>query len=252
MNRRYNQMPPNQFAQNYYPVQQPPAYNMNYYPQNPQQMPPPSPLQQQYQSGGNYRQYPQQPSPQAYRMSPGQGFNKPPQQEKKGLLSKLFRKSNKQPPAPTAQSLFSLPSDSTRSATAAATAASSSGGGVLQSLVNPTNITSMLNNTQKVLQAAESIGPLVQQYGPMVKNIPSMWKVIQGLGNKEDEQQPPDNPEQHTNAAPVQSTQTPIHDHKVVVQPIVHHQPHIKPPSPAHRRPNRQYAPGESIPRLFV
>ena len=31
----------------------------------------------------------------------------------------------------------------------------------------------MLNNTQKVLQAAEQFTPMVQQYGPIVKNLPS-------------------------------------------------------------------------------
>ncbi|MBD3107597.1 hypothetical protein IEO70_04390 [Bacillus sp. AGMB 02131] len=251
MNRMYNQMPRNQFMPNQYPVQQPMTYNMNYYPNNTQQMPPPYPLQQQYQPGGNYRQYPNRPPSQSYMMPPRQGFNEPPEQEKKGFLSKLFRNSNKQPPppAPTAQSLFSLPSDNTRGAASAATAAAESGG-ILQSIVNPANLTNMLNNTQKVLQAAESFGPLVQQYGPMVKNIPSVWKVIQGLGSKEDEQQKSENREHTAVASPLKSEQAPIPEQK----PITQHQPHIKPPSPiqGQNRSSRRYAPGESIPRLFV
>ena len=250
MNRMYNQVPRNQFTPNQYPVQQPMTYNMNYYPSNPQQMPPPYPLQQQYQPGGNYRQNPNRPPSQSYMMPPGQGFNGPPEQEKKGFLSKLFRNSNKQqPPQPTAQSLFSLPSDNTRGAASTATAAADSGG-ILQSIVNPANLTNMLNNTQKVLQAAESFGPLVQQYGPMVKNIPSVWKVIQGLGSKEDEQQKSENREQAADASPLKSEQAPIPEQK----PITQHQPHIKPPSPiqGQNRSSRRYAPGESIPRLFV
>ena len=55
------------------------------------------------------------------------------------------------------------------------------GGGLLKSLTNPGTINSFLSNTQKVLNTANQVGPLVQQYGPMVKNIPMMWKLYRGL-----------------------------------------------------------------------
>lgn len=55
------------------------------------------------------------------------------------------------------------------------------GGGLLKSLTNPGNINAFLTNTQKVLNTAQQVGPLVNQYGPMVKNLPMMWKLYRGL-----------------------------------------------------------------------
>ncbi|MDQ1145016.1 hypothetical protein QE429_001843 [Bacillus sp. SORGH_AS 510] len=62
-------------------------------------------------------------------------------------------------------------------------AASGGAGGLLQSLSNPGGITNMLNNTQQVLRTAQSIGPMIQQYGPMVKNLPAMWRLYKGFKN---------------------------------------------------------------------
>ena len=253
MNRGYNNLTGNRFAPNSFPAQQPMPYNMNYYPNNMHQMPPPNPLLHQ-QRGGHYRLNPYNQPPQGPMMSHGQNFNEAPPQEKKGLLSKLFRNSNKQQSAPTAQSLFSLPPNSSRGAgaAAAATTATSGGGGVLQSLVNPANITTMLNNTQRVLQAAESIGPLVQQYGPLVKNIPSMWKLYQGLKTTDTDEQNNNNQNNTTNEpmAPIKPnvTESTIHANNPIKDPNVH----INPLSPDERKPFRQYAKGESIPRLFI
>ncbi|SDD50845.1 YqfQ-like protein [Terribacillus halophilus] len=39
----------------------------------------------------------------------------------------------------------------------------------------------MLNHTQNALKAAESFMPMVQEYGPMVKNLPSMLKMMKAL-----------------------------------------------------------------------
>ncbi|MBT2698034.1 hypothetical protein J7E79_11475 [Bacillus sp. ISL-40] len=61
--------------------------------------------------------------------------------------------------------------------------AASGGGGLLQSLSNPGGLTSMLNNTQQVLKTAQSIGPMIQQYSPMIKNLPAMWKIYKGFKN---------------------------------------------------------------------
>lgn len=115
-------------------------------------------------------------------------MNMPPTRENNGILSKLFRNKNTANNN-TPQSLFSLPPNSSRGAASAATqaaASTASSGGFLQSLINPANLTGMLNNTQKVLQAAESITPLVQEYGPLVKNIPAMWKLYRGMKNIDD------------------------------------------------------------------
>lgn len=56
-------------------------------------------------------------------------------------------------------------------------------GSLLQSLTDPNAISSFLNNTQQVLQAAQQIGPMVSQYGPVIRNIPAMWKLYRGLKN---------------------------------------------------------------------
>ncbi|MFC3882946.1 VrrA/YqfQ family protein [Bacillus songklensis] len=53
--------------------------------------------------------------------------------------------------------------------------------GNLQNAANPASLSSMMTNVQKVLKAAESVGPMVQQYGPMIKNIPAMFKIYQAL-----------------------------------------------------------------------
>ncbi|WP_338470272.1 VrrA/YqfQ family protein [Niallia sp. XMNu-256] len=55
------------------------------------------------------------------------------------------------------------------------------GGGLLRSLTNPNTINNFLTNTQKVLNTANQVGPLVHQYGPVVKNLPMMWKLYRGL-----------------------------------------------------------------------
>lgn len=55
------------------------------------------------------------------------------------------------------------------------------GAGFLKSLTEPNTINHFLTNTQKVLNTANQVGPLVQQYGPIVKNLPMMWKLYRGL-----------------------------------------------------------------------
>lgn len=53
----------------------------------------------------------------------------------------------------------------------------------LKSLANPENLSSILGNVQKTLKMAESVVPMVQQYGPLVKNLPAMWKLYSELKN---------------------------------------------------------------------
>ncbi|MEH7245582.1 VrrA/YqfQ family protein [Neobacillus niacini] len=67
--------------------------------------------------------------------------------------------------------------------TAGRAAPSGSGGvgSILQTLSNPDGLTGFLNNTQQVLKTAQSFGPMIQQYGPMVKNIPMMWRLYKGF-----------------------------------------------------------------------
>lgn len=101
--------------------------------------------------------------------------------KKEGLLSRMLGKS-KQNAAPP--NLFAPATSTTNSASR------SSGGGILDNLTKPDSINNMLNNTQKVLQAAEQFTPMVQQYGPVIKNLPSMWKVFRSISSSEDVERP--------------------------------------------------------------
>jgi hypothetical protein len=90
-----------------------------------------------------------------------------------GILSKLLG-GNKQ-----GQQLGGL-----RGIQAASRGSASGGGGIgsiLQTLSKPDGLSGFLNNTQQVLQTAQSIGPMIQQYGPLVKNLPAMWRLYKGL-----------------------------------------------------------------------
>jgi hypothetical protein len=59
-------------------------------------------------------------------------------------------------------------------------------GSIMQALSNPGGLTSILNNTQQVLRTAQTIGPMIQQYGPLVKNLPAMWKLFRSLKDSPD------------------------------------------------------------------
>jgi hypothetical protein len=61
------------------------------------------------------------------------------------------------------------------------------GGSFLQNLTNPTAISGFLNNTQNVLKAAQQISPMVQQYGPLLRNLPAMWRLYRGLKSGTDD-----------------------------------------------------------------
>ncbi|CAH0229172.1 MULTISPECIES: YqfQ family protein [Peribacillus] len=109
-------------------------------------------------------------------------FNQPQRQEmppakKEGLLSKILGKSKQKAAAPN---LFAPAGTSNQSSSR------SSGGGILETLKNPESLNNMLSNTQKVLQAAEQFTPMVEQYGPVIKNLPSMWKVFRSISSASD------------------------------------------------------------------
>lgn len=107
---------------------------------------------------------------------PGQGPNMgrgvgPQTGMRGGLLSRLFGKGG-------ASGGMGL-----RSSSVGPMGAARGGGGLLQALSNPTAINGFLTNTQKVLNTASQVGPMIQQYGPLVKNLPAMWKIYKGFKN---------------------------------------------------------------------
>jgi len=85
-----------------------------------------------------------------------------------GLLAKLFARNN---PAGMQAGMMGMQG------------AGRSAGGLLQSLTNPSGIAGFLNNTQQVIKTAQTVAPMIQQYGPLVKNLPALWKLYRGLKN---------------------------------------------------------------------
>ncbi|MFF2456629.1 VrrA/YqfQ family protein [Peribacillus simplex] len=126
----------------------------------------------------NRPQRPQPQGPQGFRGP----FSQPQRQEmppakKEGLLSKILGKSKQKGASPN---LFAPAASTNKSSSR------SSGGGILETLKNPDSLNNMLSNTQKVLQAAEQFTPMVEQYGPVIKNLPSMWKVFRSISSADE------------------------------------------------------------------
>ncbi|WP_456278260.1 VrrA/YqfQ family protein [Bacillus sp. AK128] len=87
-----------------------------------------------------------------------------------GLLSKLFSKQG----AGAAGALNNVAGQSLQQG---------SGGFLSNLLANPGG---MLNNVQKAIGVANQVGPMVQQYGPMVRNIPSLIKLYKEFNSSDD------------------------------------------------------------------
>ncbi|MBW8348132.1 YqfQ family protein [Bacillus sp. IITD106] len=101
----------------------------------------------------------------------GRGFGGPPPMGQNAgggnFLARLFQRQagNMASGAPQAANMFSRGVGQTS---------------FLQNL-NPQSINGFLTNTQQVLNTARQIGPLVQQYGPIVRNLPAMWRLYKGF-----------------------------------------------------------------------
>lgn len=61
-----------------------------------------------------------------------------------------------------------------------------SSGGILANLLNPENASGMFSNIQKVMNVANQVGPMVQQYGPMVRNLPTLIKLYKEINSDDD------------------------------------------------------------------
>lgn len=91
-----------------------------------------------------------------------------------GFLSRMFGRGN---PGGGLNPFMGMPS---------AGRAAGGSGSFLQSLTNPGRISSFLNNTQQVIKTAQSVGPMIQQYGPIIRNLPAIWKLYRGLKDAPD------------------------------------------------------------------
>lgn len=132
-----------------------------------------------YQPMRNTQFYPNYPSMQMRRIGQSRQMGQFGQSQSRGgggLLAKLLGK-NKPQMGARGGFLGAAP-NATRAVTAGG---ATSGGSLLQTLTNPQAISGFLNNTQQVLNAFQQITPLVSQYGPIVKNLPAMWRLYRGL-----------------------------------------------------------------------
>lgn len=112
-------------------------------------------------------------------------------------------------------------------------------GSVLQTLSNPDSLTGFLNNTQQVLKTAQSIGPMIQQYGPIVKNLPMMWKLYKGFKDlPSEEKSEGEKPEMEEQSAPSaeEPKRKPQRKKNVIIEPIA----------------ERKHHNGPSVPKLYI
>lgn len=124
--------------------------------------------------------------------------------------------------------------------------AAPSGGGVgsiLQTLSNPNSLTGFLNNTQQVLNSVQSITPMIQQYGPLVKNIPMMWKLYKGFKDLPTEEQGEEN-KSDTQVMSEESAPSPAEPNKRSKKKKVVQSESVE---EAKTRPN-----GPSVPKLYI
>ncbi|WPZ17418.1 VrrA/YqfQ family protein [Geobacillus subterraneus] len=90
-----------------------------------------------------------------------------------GLLARLFSRGQPPAAAPTSWGLPLLQNAAANTATTANT----SGGFI-----------GMLNNVQKMLGIAQNVMPMVQQYGPLIRNLPAMIRIFRELKPADEEE----------------------------------------------------------------
>lgn len=127
------------------------------------------------------RPFPIQQMPRNMMMNPSQGFNRIPGASNplKGILGRLFQ--------PQAMQTGALPTSGTNGI-----------GGFANTL----------NNVQQVLKMAQSAAPVVQQYGPMVKNLPMMFKMLKALNSDDDDSETDDDNLDDKNELTLESPKT--------------------------------------------
>jgi len=76
---------------------------------------------------------------------------------------------------------------------------------IMQQLTNPTpqtkamiskgadGLAKTLTNVQKILKVVDTAAPIIKQYGPMIKNLPAMYKMMKALKDIESTDDETDN-----------------------------------------------------------
>ncbi len=84
------------------------------------------------------------------------------------------------------------------------------------SITGGTSVFTMLNNVQKVLKVAETMGPMIKQYGPAMRNLPSIMTALKdfqsGSSSKAENDTEADTSEKPENTD--QTTETKVTDEK--------------------------------------
>ncbi|MED4876273.1 VrrA/YqfQ family protein, partial [Anoxybacillus geothermalis] len=142
-------------------------------------------------------------------------------------LARLF--SRGQPPAAVA-SPWGLPLLQNTAANAATTA--NTGGGLI----------GMLNNVQKMLGIAQNVVPMVQQYGPLIRNLPAMIRIFRELKPADEKEENPTQPER----APAEEAKRKSGGQAAKKRPV----PRPKREEPAEKR--TPAAPKPSTPKLYI
>ncbi|KAA0549388.1 hypothetical protein FZW96_05610 [Bacillus sp. BGMRC 2118] len=109
-----------------------------------------------------------------------------------GLLSKLFSKNSAKVGINPIIGARNIPKSS---------------GGFLANLLNPEGASGMFSNIQKIVGVANQVGPMVQQYGPMVKNIPSLIQLYKEINSDDEVADSNDNSVEEELEIPTQSVE---------------------------------------------
>lgn len=152
-------------------------------------------------------QAPQRPGRALMPRHPGMGMQ-PPQAQQRGLQQMFQPMGAAQQQAGARgggiQGLLSkfLPGSAASGGTGAGLGGTGSGLGGIQGLANPSTISNMLGNVQKALGVAQQVTLMIQQYGPLVRNLPGMVKMFRQLNSDDTEakdgEQQKDEPEHKT------------------------------------------------------
>lgn len=154
---------------------------------------------------------PRVPMGQYYHMGVGghppfQSFprNQSPRRGAGGILSKLFSKQSvgnsfgAHPPGRVPGGFFSniFSNNGLANNIGATNNAFQSPGGFLSNLItNPSSASGMLNNIQNAVNIANKYAPMIQQYGPMVKNIPALINLYREINSSDDDTNTSSKPE---------------------------------------------------------
>jgi len=101
---------------------------------------------------------------------------------KAGLLSRLFGKGagavgGQMAPGMSQAIPGAIGAANPSSALSAATGAASSGG---------SNLLTWLNHTQRFIGVAQQVGPMVQQYGPLIRSAPALYRMFRSNSSSDE------------------------------------------------------------------